>query len=283
MNSGRIAYSQDELLFVAARRDLPRKELHAAFVARFGRHDVEVRHLKALCTRHGWTTGRQPYSPAEDALLRARFADATTAQLAAELGRSPAAVSHRAYALGLAKSAEHLASAASGRLQRGDQIGASTQFKRGHVSPTKGIKRPEGWAPGRMSDTQFKKAQSPRNWRPLGSRRVIKGYEFTKVADDPLVSWTKNWRQTHVLQWESVHGPVPAGHALKSRDGNSRNTDPANWQLISRAILPGLNGGRYQTRIGYDQAPADLRPVLLTLATLAHTVSQRKRRGSVRA
>lgn len=282
MKGAHIAYTADELLFVAARRDLPRKELHAAFRARFGRLNVEVRHLRALCTRNGWTTGRERYSSAEDALIRARFSDTPSAQLAAEMGRTLASVVHRARVMGIVKSASYLATAASGRMQRGAQIGAATQFRKGQTPQNKGVKCAEGWAPGRMVETQFKAEHKPRNWKPVGSTRVVQGYEYTKVGEQLRVSWTKNWRQTHVLQWEAANGPVPAGHALKSVDGNSRNTDPANWQLIPRAILPGLNGGRHK-RLGYDQAPADLRPVLLTLATLAHTMSQRKRRGSVRA
>jgi hypothetical protein len=282
MKGAHIAYTADELLFVAARRDMPRNELRAAFAHRFGRLDVEVRHLRALCTRNGWTTGRERYSSAEDALIRARFSDTPSAHLAAEMGRTLASVVHRARALGIVKSQAYLASASSGRMQRGAQIGAATQFKKGQTPQNKGVKRPKGWAPGRMIETQYKPECKPRNWRPVGSTRVVQGYEYTKVGEQLKVSWTKNWKQTHVLQWEAVHGPVPAGHALKSVDGNSRNTDLANWQLIPRAILPTLNGGRHK-RLGYDQAPADLRPVLLTLATLAHTMSKRKRAGSVRA
>jgi hypothetical protein len=276
MNGGRIAYSQAELLFVAARRDLPRREIREAFVARFRRSDVSVAHIKALCTRHGWTTGREQFSADDDAILRERFPHMPTAQLAAELQRSPASVSRRAYTLGLNKCPKYLATAASGRLQRGAMIGASTQFRRGQVALNKGIKRPAGWSPGRMSTTQFKKAQSPRNWRPLGSTRIIKGYEFTKVGDATMVSWTVNWRQSHIVNWEAVNGPLPEGHALKSLDGNRRNTAASNWVAIPRALLPRLSGGRWH-RLGYDQAPDEIKALILTTAKLAHVLKQRGR------
>jgi hypothetical protein len=276
MRGGAIAYSPNELLFVCARRDLPRVELHQAFRAAFGRPDVRVEHIKALCTRNGWTTGRgELFSPTDDALLSERFADTPTAALAAQLGRSYGAVAARARTMGLRKSDAFRASRASGRLQRGDRIGAATCFQKGHLPKNKGVKRPAGWSPGRMGTTQFAKGQAAWNLKPIGSVRVIDGYEFTKVDNDADAVWTVNWRQTHTMKWEALHGPVPDGQCLKSIDGNRRNTDPTNWVLIPRAILPRLNGGRGK-RLGYDQAPAELKPLLLTTAKLAHAVKQRR-------
>ena len=53
-----IPYSVDELGFVFDNRTLPIGELHAAFVARFGRTDVSAPNLHALRKRKGWKTGR---------------------------------------------------------------------------------------------------------------------------------------------------------------------------------------------------------------------------------
>lgn len=279
MNGRRIAYSADELLFVCARRELPRADLHRAFVAHFGRHDVEVRHLKALCTRNGWTTDRAAFTPADDAVLRERFADTTSAEIAAHMGRSYGSVVARAKFLGLRKSDAFRASRASGRLQRGDRIGVATAFQRGHAPKNKGVKRPKGWAPGRMRETQFGAGRPAWNHKPIGSVRVIDGYEFTKVTNEANVSWTTNWRQTHVINWETLNGPVPAGHCLKCADGNLRNTAPANWHLIPRNLLPRLNGSR-GTRLRYDEAPAELKPILLTTAKLAHAVKARGKQAA---
>jgi hypothetical protein len=54
----------------------------------------------------------------------------------------------------------------------------------------------------------------------------------------------------------------------------STNTDPDNWALIPRALLPRLNGvhGR-----GYDEAPADLKPAILAVTTLEHTARARSK------
>ena len=58
MKGRAISYTEFELTWIAARRDLSRRELHSEFCARFGREDVTVEHIKALCTRQGWKTGR---------------------------------------------------------------------------------------------------------------------------------------------------------------------------------------------------------------------------------
>lgn len=58
MKGARIAWSDAELVWIAGNSGLPRRDLHARFVAQFGRSDVSVDNIKALCTRKGWTTGR---------------------------------------------------------------------------------------------------------------------------------------------------------------------------------------------------------------------------------
>lgn len=59
MTKGRnIEYSKAELAWIGRNRSLPRKEAHARFCDAFGRGDVSLDNFKALCTRRGWTTGR---------------------------------------------------------------------------------------------------------------------------------------------------------------------------------------------------------------------------------
>lgn len=53
-----IKYSGEELDFIKRRSKLPRKELREQFAERFGREDVTLIHLHALCKRMGWLTGR---------------------------------------------------------------------------------------------------------------------------------------------------------------------------------------------------------------------------------
>ena len=269
----RRRYQPDELAFIHAHKHLSRGALHAAFVATFGRHDVTPSSMKSLCARLRWAR-RETWTADEDLALRDWFPMTPTVLLAAELGRSHSAVSQRARKLGVVKNPEYLAMEA-GRIARETGLGVATRFAPGHTPANKGQRRP-GWAPGRMAETQFRPRIPSWRYQPVGSTRVVDGYEYTKTADTPKVAWTKNWRPTHILRWEALHGPVPKGHALKSLDGNRLNTAPDNWTAVPRAIMPLLNGGRSKRRIAFDQAPAELKPTLLALANLQHAAKRRQ-------
>lgn len=58
MKGRSLKWSDEELAWIEARKDWPRKKLHEAYVERFQRHDVSEANLTALCKRHGWMTGR---------------------------------------------------------------------------------------------------------------------------------------------------------------------------------------------------------------------------------
>jgi len=58
MKRAAVKYSVQELTWIEARKELPRRDLHAKFTARFNRTDVSHDHLKSLCKRNGWLTGR---------------------------------------------------------------------------------------------------------------------------------------------------------------------------------------------------------------------------------
>lgn len=58
MKGRQIRYSDDELAFIEWRQAMSRRALHAAFVAEFGRDDIRLCDIKALCSRKRWNTGR---------------------------------------------------------------------------------------------------------------------------------------------------------------------------------------------------------------------------------
>lgn len=58
-----ITYSDQELAWIRARANMPRRALHAEFVAGFGRADVNFDNFKALCSRRGIKTGRSGCFP----------------------------------------------------------------------------------------------------------------------------------------------------------------------------------------------------------------------------
>lgn len=53
-----IPYSVNQLTWIEARKEQPRRETHAAFCARWDRDDVSLSNFNALCKRKGWMTGR---------------------------------------------------------------------------------------------------------------------------------------------------------------------------------------------------------------------------------
>ncbi|RWO37298.1 MAG: HNH endonuclease [Mesorhizobium sp.] len=58
MKGRQIRYSEEELSFLEWRQAMSRRALHAEFVAKFGRLEVTLDQIKALCSRKGWSTGR---------------------------------------------------------------------------------------------------------------------------------------------------------------------------------------------------------------------------------
>lgn len=178
--------------------------------------------------------GKRLWSKADDAVLRRIYPHEPNTVIAVRLRRTIFAIYCRAGTLGLKKSAAYLASPHACRLRRGDNPGIPYRYAKGHVPANKGLRRP-GWAPGRMKETQFKKGALPHTHMPVGSTRLVDGYVYRKVTDVRHVPWTVNWKPEHVLIWERVHGPLPAGHCLWFTDGDRRHVDLANLELHTRA------------------------------------------------
>jgi len=171
------------------------------------------------------------------ALLHRLYADTPTDQIAAQIGATPEQVYHKVQRIGLRKSAAYMASVAACRLRKGDNVGAETRFKPGVVPWNKGQKQP---STGRAIDTQFKpgnrSGKALEIYQPIGTERLSKdGYLERKIHDGwPL---KRRWRAVHLLAWEAINGPLPAGHAVVFRDGNKRNIALDNLELVTRAEL----------------------------------------------
>lgn len=156
------------------------------------------------------------------------------------------------------------------------QTGRTGRFAPGHTPHNKGLPfSPKGSEKGR-----FKKGQrtgaAARNWKPVGTERInYDGYLERKIHEGmPLQS---RWRMVHLLRWEELHGPLPAGHCLKCLDGDRLNTDPANWKCIPRSLLPRLNGGTRKRHLAYDDAEPAVKPTVLAIAQLDHRARQARK------
>lgn len=58
MKGRSIPYNAEELAWIEANKQLPRREAHAAFCKQFNRSDVSLSNYNSLCKRKGWMTGR---------------------------------------------------------------------------------------------------------------------------------------------------------------------------------------------------------------------------------
>lgn len=193
-----------------------------------------------------------PWTEMEIAILREKYQDMKSADLAAAMGISLNRLQSKAIKIGLRKSAAYLASPAACRLRRGDEVGKPFRFQKGHVPANKGTHRP-GWHAGRMRETQFKKGQKCHNWLPIGTE-VFKtdGYLYRKLTDTGYPP--RDWKQVHRLLWEERYGPIPAGYHVRFIDGNRRNVVIGNLCLVNRADLAAIN--RMWNRYPYELAHA---------------------------
>lgn len=169
----------------------------------------------------------------EEEIVRRRYPDERTDEIADFLGRDISQVYRKAHALGLAKTAAYMASPNASRLRRGDEIGKAYRFPKGHVPANKGIK---GVCHPGSVPTQFKKGSKPGNWKPIGSERLSKeGYLQRKLTDTGYPP--RDWVLVHHIIWRDAGRDIPAGFRLTFKDGNKKNIVLSNLQLVSVADM----------------------------------------------
>jgi hypothetical protein len=217
----------------------------------------------------------------ELAMVRELYADVSTKEIAARIGRTATTIYQAAQRLGLRKSAVYLASPAACRLRRGSHPGVATQFKKGIVPHNKGVRRP-GWSVGRMRETQFKKGDrlgaAQRNWKPIGTIRADhEGYLRIKVrehrpGEHTGFGNTSVWPLLSRHVWEKHRGPIPAGHAVIFKDGDRSKCEIGNLELISRADLCRRNS--------IHNLPADLKEVIYLKGSIRATVTKRRKKAA---
>ncbi|WP_153005537.1 HNH endonuclease signature motif containing protein [Aureimonas ureilytica] len=160
------------------------------------------------------------------------------------------------------------------RQRNGWKTGRTGRFVKGSEPLNKGARCPEGFG-GRHPNsrrTQFCKGNSKghnnNNYQPIGTECIKEGYLRRKMHDS-LPRHTR-WELVHRIEWQLANGSIPTGYALKCLDGDKLNTAPSNWELVPRGVLARLNGGRLKKRIGFDAAPKELKPALMTIAKIEH-------------
>lgn len=170
-----------------------------------------------------------PYTPSEERIIRERYANERTDDIASYIGKSIKSVYHKAHCMGLKKSQEFIRSGKCGCFVKGGSYGVEHRFKKGNVPFNAGLK-------GLYKTTnsgQFPKGNLPPNTKFDGcitTRKDKSGhdYKFIRIGK-------AKWELYHRYLWVSVHGPIPKGMIIIFRDGNSLNAELDNLMMISRS------------------------------------------------
>ncbi len=167
------------------------------------------------------------------ATLRQLYPTHTGQQIADVLGLQLKQVYSKAFGLGLKKPGDWIAERTRRLMADPNHPGRRTQWAPGHVPHNKGKPHP---AKGRSVKTQFKPGRVPHTWRPIGTERVSKeGYLQRKIADTGVT--LRDYVPVHHLVWRMHGRTIPPQHALVFRDGDKRNFDINNLELVHRAEL----------------------------------------------
>lgn len=166
-------------------------------------------------TRCNWTMQ-------ETELLIEYYPHRSTKEVAFITGKSISQCYAKAFALQLHKTAEYLATEASGRLKKGN---FGTQFSKGNTPWNKGMK---GIAFGGQ-DTQFKKGHVPHNQKIVASERIDEdGYTYIKIEDP------SKWVLKHRHIYEVYHGKLEPHMIVTFIDKNISNFSIENLEAITK-------------------------------------------------
>lgn len=212
-----------------------------------------------LAPRHQWT-------PLQVESLREWYPHHKTTKVAEALGIPMRMVNYKAYALGLKKTPEYMASPDACHLRRCAAEGMLHQFPKGNTPWNKGVKGVN--YPG-CKATQFKKGEHPHTWLPIGTELHSKeGYLLRKMSDTGVTR--RDYVLVHRLLWVAHNGPIPAGHAVAFKDGDKQHITLDNLELISRAEL--------MRRNTIHNLPKELKEVLQLKGALNRRITCHERR-----
>lgn len=277
MRGQRITYSAAEMLWLEENRMMVISDYHRAFLATFDRPEISALNLHGLRKRKGWKTGREGdrYKG-----RHRRFGFEEMAWLEANC-TLPITEYHRAFVEAFPREDVRPANLHGLRKRMGWKTGRTGCFVKGQEPLNKGVP----CAPGKggrhpnARKTQFKKGNISHTYRGPGHERIDSKDGYVVMIVDEVNPWTGAKTRPvhkHVYLWEQINGPVPDGHCLKCLNGDKTNTDPSNWELISRGVLPRLNGGKATRVMAYDSAPAELKPALLAIAKIDHQIKTKR-------
>ena len=212
-------------------------------------------------------TKRYNWTPEKVAYITRHYALTNTAKMCAHLQCNVGVLYCKASALGLKKDPAYY-TAENGYCEKGMSVKNSekTRFKKNHTPQNKGMKQADYMSPEKIalcSATRFKKGHRPANTKPLGYERTDKyGYILVKVAEP------RTFRAKHRVVWEQHHGPIPSRHKVVFKDGNRKNFDIDNLELLSSADM------MKERNSMYARYPEEIRQIIHLKSVLKRQINK---------
>jgi hypothetical protein len=163
------------------------------------------------------------FTPEQEQELRRLHPDMPNEDIAKHFGCKPKVIHNKAHKMGLKKSPEYINS-------------CGIIFHKGDIPHNKGKKQAEYMTPDaveRSAKSRFKKGHLPKNTRKdydirVETRKDGRPYQFIRIAK-------AKWVPLARYVWEMHNGPIPEGHNIQFKDGDTLNCEIGNLYMISRS------------------------------------------------
>lgn len=183
--------------------------------------------------RHEWTEE-------EEQIVRDYYEDTPNDEIVEMLPRHGLhSLYRKAHALGLNKSDEFMEKQLKEKAHQLQITGKAHRFSKGHEPANKGLKQEEYMseeAIERTKKTRFKKGHKPHNSKFDGAISIR--YDHKDRGGAPYM-WIRisegEWEQYSRYQYKKHIGPIPEGHLVTFKDGDTLNCEPENLTTITRA------------------------------------------------
>ena len=208
------------------RREYAERNTHE-LAAEFG---VTYHAVKTYAQKIGLKKGtKKPFTENEIETLKAHYYNTPWIELLALMpGRDKECIYSKACAIGLSRLNASL-------FEKGKRRSPGTEFKPGNTSYNKGRKQAEymsAEAIERTKATRFKKGNLPHNTRH--DLDITIRTDKRKVPNYHIRVSLSKWEYLTRWLWMQEHGPIPKGHCVIVKDGNTMNCVPKNLELITR-------------------------------------------------
>lgn len=166
------------------------------------------------------------YRPGDE-LIRERYLDTGMNVIGKMLGKDDNYVKRRLRVMGLVIPKEILKKRVK-----------ANYIKKGATPPNKGKKQAEYMAPeviARTAATRFKKGNVPPQKLPEGAITIRHGHKNRGAKPQKYIHLGIGQKSMPLQRynWIQKHGPIPSGHVIRFKDGDTMNCEVDNLEMIT--------------------------------------------------